>query len=127
MRPRFLYLLPVFILLLAHSALGHDAAEHVDPELLTGWRTWVHLTIQWTHLIAFALWMGLTAGVLLFRVTAPLDHLLYSSWIIFLIMLATGTYNAEWGAGISDTPSLFLLPVLNAIPYGVTYTQVLAV
>jgi hypothetical protein len=71
--------------------------------------------------------MGLTAGTLLLKVAAPLDHLLYGSWIIFLIMLATGTYNAEWSAGISETASIFLLPLLKEIPYGVTYTKVLAV
>ena len=106
--------------------MGHDVADHLDPELLTGWRTWLHLTIQWVHLVVFALWVGLTAGILLLRVAAPLDHLLYSSWIIFLVMLATGSYNAEWSAGISGAPSLFLLPLLKEIPYGVIYTQVLA-
>lgn len=116
----------VWLVWFCSLAFGHDAAEHLDPELLTGWRTWLHLTIQWSHLVAFALWMGLTVGVLILRVAAPLDHLLYSSWIVFLIMLATGTYNAEWSAGISETPSLFLLPVVSEIPYGVTYTQVLA-
>jgi hypothetical protein len=107
--------------------MGHDVAEHLDPKLLTGWRTWLHLTIQWIHLVVFALWVGLTAGTLLLRVGAGLDHLLYSSWIIFLVMLATGTYNAEWSAGISETPSLFLLPVLERIPYGVPYTVILTV
>lgn len=106
--------------------LGHDAPVHLDPELLTGWRTWLHLTIQWAHLTAFALWLGLTAGTLLLGMRPRLDHLLYSSWILFLILLATGTYNMEWSAGISETPSLFLLPLLGKIPYGITYTVVLA-
>lgn len=114
-------------LLMSGDALGHDAPEHLDPELLTGWRTWLHLTIQWSHLVAFALWLGLTAGTLLLRINARLDHLLYSSWILFLVLLATGTYNMEWSAGISETPSLFLLPLLEKVPYGVTYTVVLAV
>ena len=113
-------------LLVSSDALGHDVAEHLDPELLTGWRTWLHLTIQWTHLVAFALWLGLTAGVLLLGIESRLDHLLYGSWILFLVSLATGTYNMEWSAGISETPSLFLLPLLQRIPYGVTYTIVLA-
>ena len=113
-------------LLVSSDALGHDVAEHLDPELLTGWRTWLHLTIQWTHLVAFALWLGLTAGVLLLGIESRLDHLLYGSWILFLVSFATGTYNMEWSAGISETPSLFLLPLLQRIPYGVTYTIVLA-
>src|SRR3972149_1227382 len=113
-------------LLVSSDALGHDVAEHLDPELLTGWRTWLHLTIQWTHLVAFALWLGLTAGVLLLGIESRLDHLLYGSWILFLVSLATGTYNMEWSAGISEIPSLFLHPLLQRIPYGVTYTIVLA-
>lgn len=120
-------LVPIWVLWLSTAALGHDVPEHLDPELLTGWRTWLHLTIQWIHLVTFALWMGLTAGTLLLKVAVPLDHLLYGSWIIFLIMLATGTYNAEWSAGISETPSLFLLSVLGKVPYGTTYTIALAV
>ena len=115
------------IFLTPGDALSHDAVAHLDPELLSGWRTWLHLTIQWTHLVAFALWLGLTAGTLLLGIKPRLDHLLYSSWILFLVLLATGTYNMEWSAGISETPSLFLLPLLQKIPYGVTYTLVLAV
>jgi hypothetical protein len=114
-------------LLIPGEAWGHDIPRHLDPELLTGWRTWLHLTIQWTHLVSFAVWLGLTAGTLLLRIKTRLDLLLYNSWILFLLMLATGTYNMEWSAGISETPSLFLLPLLERIPYGVTYTVVLAV
>ena len=124
---RTLFPLVGLSLLTSTKALGHDVAQHLDPELLTGWRTWLHLTVQWTHLLAFALWLGLTAGVLLLGIKPRLDHLLYSSWILFLVFLATGTYNMEWSAGISETPSLFLLPVLDKIPYGVTYTVALAV
>lgn len=120
-------LLAALTLLTPGDLLSHDAVRHLDPELLTGWRTWLHLTIQWTHLVAFALWLGLTAGTLLLGIKASLDHLLYSSWILFLVLLATGTYNMEWSAGISETPSLLLLPLLGKIPYGVTYTIVLAV
>ncbi|MBI2175099.1 MAG: hypothetical protein HYU33_07885, partial [Candidatus Omnitrophica bacterium] len=124
---RTLFLLVGLSLLTSTKALGHDVAQHLDPELLTGWRTWLHLTIQWVHLVAFALWFGLTAGALALGIKPRLDHLLYSSWILFLVFLATGTYNMEWSAGISATPSLFLLPLLDKIPYGVTYTVALAV
>ncbi|MBI2087750.1 MAG: hypothetical protein HYT78_03290 [Deltaproteobacteria bacterium] len=108
-------------------SLAHDVPQHLDPELLTGWRTWLHLTIQWVHLVAFALWLGLTAGVLLLGMEPHLDHLLYGSWILFLVSLATGTYNMEWSAGISETPSLLSLPSLKGIPYGFAYTIVLGV
>ena len=124
---RTLFLLVGLSLLTSTKALGHDVAQHLDPELLTGWRTWLHLTIQWVHLVAFALWLGLTAGVLALGIKPRLDHLLYSSWILFLVFLATGTYNMEWSAGIAETPSLLLLPFLEKIPYGVTYTVVLTV
>lgn len=129
MKAKGLLFLAFVILFLwpSNSAFGHDVAEHLDPELLTGWRTWLHLTIQWTHLVAFALWIGLTIGTLLLGIKSRLDHLLYSSWILFLLIFATGAYNMEWSAGISETPSLFMLPVLRGTPYGVTYTVVLAV
>ena len=121
-----LLLIVALTLFMRGYAFGHDVSEHLDPELLTGWRTWLHLIIQWTHLVAFALWLGLTAGVLLLGMEPNLHHLLNGSWILFLVFLATGAYNMEWSTGISETPSLFLLPLLQRIPYGVTYTIVLA-
>lgn len=108
-------------------ALAHEAPQHVDPELLSGWLTWLHLTIQWTHLTAFVLWFGLTAGTLLLEAKPSLDQLLYSAWFLVLVILATGNYNMEYSAGIPETPSLLLLPLLEKIPYGVTYTIILAV
>ncbi|MBI4525931.1 MAG: hypothetical protein HY695_19210 [Deltaproteobacteria bacterium] len=119
--------LAVMDLYLSGRASGHDAPMHVDPELLAGWRTWLHLTIQWSHLVAFGLWLGLIVVTLVLRLTPPLDILLYSSWVLFLVSLATGTYNMEWSAGISETPSILLLPLLSPIPYGVSYTIVLTV
>ncbi|MFQ5684132.1 MAG: hypothetical protein ACE5HC_12760 [Candidatus Binatia bacterium] len=121
------FLLCGFLLLPANVAFAHGTAEHLDPELFISWNVWLHLGLQWTHLIAFALWLGLTGGTLLLGIKTSLDHLLYSSWLLFLVLLATGSYNMEFSAGISETPSLFLLPLLDQIPYGVTYTLVLAV
>lgn len=109
------------------SALAHDTSQHLDPDLLSGWLTWVHLTIQWTHLTVFALWFGLTIGTLLLGVNASLERLLHLTWMFLLIVLATGNYNMEYSAGISETPSLLSLPLLVEIPYGVTYTTVLSV
>jgi hypothetical protein len=86
----------------------------------------LHLTIQWIHLTAFALWFGLTAGTLLIGVKPSLDQVLYSAWFLLLVILATGNYNMEYSSGISETPSVLLLPVLEKIPYGVTYTILLA-
>ncbi len=111
----------------AISVLAHEVPQHVDPELLSGWLTWLHLTIQWTHLMAFALWFGLTAGTLLVGAKPSLDQILYSAWFLVFVILATGNYNMEYSAGIPETPSLLLLPLLEKIPYGVTYTIILAV
>jgi S-disulfanyl-L-cysteine oxidoreductase SoxD len=65
-------------------AFAHGDSIQADPELLTGWLTWVHLLLQWVHLVAFALWLGLTAGVLLLDVRLSLNELLHSFWILFL-------------------------------------------
>jgi hypothetical protein len=105
---------------------GNDVAEHIDPELLTGWRIWLHLTIQWMHLTAVSLWFGLIVGTLVLKLGSRLDLLLYASWILFLVILATGSYNMEWSAGISEMPSLLLLTLLERIPYGASYTLALA-
>jgi len=77
--------------------------------------------------MAFALWFGLTAGTLLVGAKPSLDQILYSAWFLVLVILATGNYNMEYSAGIPETPSLLLLPLLEKIPYGVTYTMILAV
>jgi hypothetical protein len=116
----------IFFLCPSSVAFGNDVAEHIDPELLTGWRTWLHLTIQWIHLVAVSLWLGLIVGMLVLKLDPRLDLLLYSSWILFLVILATGSYNMEWSAGISEMPSLLLLTLLNRIPYGASYTVALA-
>lgn len=102
--------------MLISSAIGHEIPGHDDPVLLSGWLTWLHLTVQWTHLTVFALWFGLTAGTLVLGVKPSLDQLLYSSWILLLIILATGNYNMEYSAGIPETPSLLMLPLLEKNP-----------
>jgi hypothetical protein len=51
-----------------------------------------------------------------------LDQILYSAWFLVLVILATGNYNMEYSAGISETPSLLSLPLLEKIPYGIIYT-----
>jgi len=86
----------------------------------------LHLTIQWIHLVAVALWLGLIVGTLVLKLKPRLDLLLYTSWVLFLLILATGSYNMEWSAGIPETPSLLLLTLLNRIPYGASYTVALA-
>jgi len=121
--------IPLLFACVFHPAAvyAHEAPQHVDPELLTGWLTWLHLTIQRTHLTAFALWFGLTAGILLLGLKPSLDQLLYSAWILLLVNLATGNYNMGYSVGIPETPSPLLLPLLEKIPYGVSYTIALAV
>lgn len=116
----------IFFLWPSSVAFGNDVAEHVDPELLTGWRVWLHLTIQWIHLVAVALWLGFVVGAVVLELKPRLDPVLHSSWVLFLVILATGSYNMEWSAGIPETPSLLLLTLLNRIPYGASYTVALA-
>ena len=110
-----------------YLALAHEVPNHGDPELLVGWRTWLHLTIQWIHLLGLPVWFGLTAAPLLLRIAPPLPHLLYGSWALFLVLLATGDYNMEHSAGIPEVPSLLSLPLMRHIPYGVPYTVILGV
>jgi hypothetical protein len=121
-----LFLVAIFIVWPSSIAFGNDVAEHIDPELITGWRTWLHLTIQWIHLVAVSLWLGLMVGMFVLKVEPRLDPVLYSSWILFLAILATGSYNMEWSAGIPEMPSLLLLTLLNRIAYGASYTIALA-
>lgn len=108
------------------SVLAHDSPQHVDPDLLAGWLTWVHLTIQWLHLLGFALWFGVLGGAFLLKLKTRLDPLLYTSWFLYLVIVATGVYNMDWSAGIAETPSLYMLPLLHRLPYGVSYTLALA-
>lgn len=107
---------------------GAPAGTQTDgePELLVGWRVWFHLTIQWVHLVTFALWVGAIAGALLHLYNPPLEALLFASWMFFLILLATGTYNMEYSAGIPDTPSLLNLHRVSQYPLGRVYTIALA-
>ena len=102
--------------------LAHNAPAHADPELLVGWRTWLHLTIQWIHLLGLAFWFSLTAAPLFLRLNPPLSHLLYSTWLLFLVLLATGDYNMQHSAAIPEIPSLLNLPLVDRFPYGFTYT-----
>ena len=104
---------------------GWAHAHEADPELLTGWRIWLHLTIQWAHLIAFALWMGVTFWA--FFLTQPrLETLLLSSWALFLVLLATGVYNSEYSSGLPHYPSLLNWHLVSQAPFGRTYTIVLS-
>jgi len=128
LKPERLLVLVIVIFFLWPSsvAFGNDIAGHVDPELLTGWRTWLHLTIQWLHLVAVSLWLGLIVAMLMLKIDLRLDLLLYGSWVLVLVILTTGSYNREWSAGISEMPSVLLLSLLDRIPYGISYTLALA-
>jgi hypothetical protein len=117
----------VVVLGAAVRVLAHEAPAHADPELLVGWRTWLHLTVQWIHLLGLAFWFSLTATPLLLGLRPPLSHLLYSSWALFLVLLATGDYNMEHSAGIPQVPSLLNLPLMGQTPYAVPYTVTLGI
>lgn len=86
------------VVALAVPALAHEGT-HGDPELLTHWRAGVHLLLQWSHLIAFALWVGgMLAATRLPRIS--LEQLLLASWALFLVSLGTGGYNTRAGGPI---------------------------
>ena len=106
----------------AHTLPGE---EHADPEIFLGWRAWLHLTIQWGHLTAFAFWLGATQGAWLLGV-GRLDGLLLAAWPLLLVLLLTGSYNMEYSAGIAPTPSLLNLAEVSRAPFGVTYSVALA-
>lgn len=93
------------------SPAGAHEGEHADPELLGGWRAQVHLVFQWAHLVAFGLWVGgMLAAARLPRL--PLDALLFGSWGLFLVSLASGSYNMEFGAATPDAPDVLSLPFI---------------
>lgn len=105
---RPLVLALALVVVAAASAAGHEG-EHADPELLNHWRTQVHLLFQWAHLVAFGVWVGGTLAAVRLR-QLTLDRLLLASWAIFLVSLATGSYNTEFSAATPEPPDLLSLP-----------------
>src|SRR5687768_16667786 len=74
----------------AHGAVGQGGAPApFDPELLTGWQTWVHLSIQWGHLLGLPLWLGVLVAAWVFRVLA-LETLLFAGWAVLLLQGVSG-------------------------------------
>jgi len=101
----------VLVLALLSAANAHEG-EHEDAELLAGWRAQLHLVFQWVHLVAFGFWVG---GML---AAARLPHLrleslLFGSWRLFLVSLASGSYNMEFGAATAEAPDILSLPALS--------------
>jgi len=116
---RALVLSLALVVVVAASAAGHEG-EHADPELLNHWRTQVHLLFQWAHLVAFGLWVGgMLAAVRLRQLR--LDRLLLPSWAIFLVSLATGSYNMQFSAATPEPPDLLSLPAIWNYEFGATY------
>lgn len=111
----------------AHAPVGQGAnGALADPELFTGWQVWVHLVLQWGHLLGLPLWLGVLVAAWVFRVLA-LETLLFVGWAVLLLQVATGTYNLEYSAGIPTAPSLLRWPMLGAYDFGRSYTLVLGV
>lgn len=106
----------------AHGLAG---VLHSDPDLLSGWETWFHLSVQWLHLVAFAVWTGMTLGAALLGVRTGLGKLLLGAWAAFLVFLATGIHNMEYSTGLPFTPSILRLSELDPAPYGWPYFLVL--
>jgi hypothetical protein len=118
-------LLPV--LASAHVPVGQgDALAPFDPELFTGWQAWVHLSVQWGHLLGLPLWLGVLVAAWVFRVLA-LETLLSAGWAVLLLQGVSGAYNLEYSAGIPTAPSLLQWPMVGAYDFGRSYTAVLGV
>jgi hypothetical protein len=69
----------------AHAPEGQAGAPApFDPELFTGWQTWVHLSVQWGHLLGLPFWLGILLAAWVFRVLA-LEPLLFAGWAVLLM------------------------------------------
>jgi hypothetical protein len=114
-------------LVTAHGPVGQGGAlAPFDPELFTGWQVWVHLTVQWAHLLGLPLWLGVLVAAWVFRVFA-LETLLFAGWALLLLRGVSGAYNMEYSAGIPMAPSLLQWPMVGAYDFGRSYTAVLGV
>jgi hypothetical protein len=106
----------------AHGPVGPEAAlAPLDPELFGGWQVWVHLVVQWTHLLGLPLWFGVFVAAGVLRVLA-LETLLFAGWAVLLLQGVTGAYNLKYGAGIPTTPSLLQWPLVAGYAFGRAYT-----
>src|SRR5919201_1637085 len=111
----------------AHAPAGQEAGlAPFDPELFTGWQVWVHLTVQWTHLLGMPLWLEVLVAAWVFRVLA-LETLLFAGWAVLLLQGVSGAYNMEYSAGIPMAPSLLQWPMVGAYDFGQSYTALLGV
>jgi len=111
----------------AHAPEGQGGAPApFDPELFTGWQTWVHLSVQWGHLLGLPLWLGILVAAWVFRALA-LETLLFAGWAVLLLQGVTGAYNIEYRAGIPTAPSLMQWPMVGAYDFGQSYTALLGV
>jgi hypothetical protein len=110
----------------AHGPVGEAALASVDPELFIGWQAWVHVLVQWSHLLGLPLWFGVLVAAWVFRVLA-LETLLFAGWAVLLLQGVTGGYNLEYSAGIPKTPSLLQWSLVAAYDFGQSYTATLGV
>jgi hypothetical protein len=111
----------------AHGLEGQAGAlAPFDPELFIGWQTWVHLFVQWGHLLGLPLWLGVLVAAWVFRAFA-LETLLFAGWAVLLLQGISGAYNMEYSAGIPTAPSLLQWPMVGAYDFGRSYTALLGV
>lgn len=107
----------------AHG-VGGDLAH--DPELLRGWETWLHLSLQWLHLVSSGLLIGGTLGVALLGVRGRCNEILMWMWVLLLLFLVTGSHNMEYSTSLSRTPSILDRTELDTTPYGWPYFLLLS-
>jgi hypothetical protein len=111
----------------AHAPEGQGGAPApFDPELFTGWQTWVHLSVQWGHLLGLPLWLGVLVAAWVFR-ALTLETFLFGGWAVLLMQGVSGAYNMEYRAGIPTAPSLMQWPMVGAYDFGQSYTALLSV
>jgi hypothetical protein len=128
---RYLLMLAIAVVLPAlagaHGPAGQEGAlAPLDPELFSGWQAWVHLLVQWAHLLGLPLWLGVLVAAWVFRVLA-LETLLFAGWAVLLLQGLSGAYNMEYSAGIPTAPSLLQWPVVGTYDFGRSYTALLGV
>jgi PBP superfamily domain len=110
----------------AHGPVGEAALASADPQLFIGWQAWVHVLVQWSHLLGLPLWFEALVVAWVFRVL-DLEALLFAGWAVMLLQGVTGGYSLEYSAGIPRTPSLLQWSLVAAYDFGQSYTATLGI
>lgn len=120
-------LIAAALLVAKATVAGAHEGTHGDPELLNHWRAQVHVLFQSGHLVAFGLWLGGMAAATRVR-SLSLESLLFASWAVFFVSVATGSYNMEFSAAVPTPPDILSLPgLLGRWAFGDAYIILIGV